>query len=131
MAGGCSCGCNAIPTLIFACSGSADVGELADQAARKMTRDGVGNMFCLAGVGGRVRGIMKSTEWAVQIVAIDGCPLNCAKECLKQASFTDFIHVQLADLGFEKGLTLVSEENIGLVADTGTARLREVFGNII
>lgn len=131
MSGGCSCGCNAIPTLIFACSGSADVGELADRAARKMTRDGIGNMFCLAGIGGRVSGIMKSTEGAVQLLTIDGCPLNCAKECLEQASFKDFIRVQLADLGFEKGLTLVSEENINKVAEIGTARLREVFGNLI
>ena len=30
-----SCACNAAPTLIFACSGAADVGALADQAARR------------------------------------------------------------------------------------------------
>ncbi|MBT4482837.1 MAG: zinc-binding protein, partial [Candidatus Latescibacteria bacterium] len=39
------------PTLIFPCSGAADVGEISDQIARKLTRDGIGKMFCLAGVG--------------------------------------------------------------------------------
>ena len=54
--------CSAAPKLIFACSGAADVGAIADQAARKLTREGKGKMFCLAGIGGRVSGIMKSTR---------------------------------------------------------------------
>jgi uncharacterized metal-binding protein len=33
-----SCACNAAPTLIFACSGAADVGAIADQAARQLSR---------------------------------------------------------------------------------------------
>jgi len=78
----CACACGEAPKLIFACSGGADVGALADQAARKMTRDGAGRMFCLAGIGGRVSGIVKTTEAAGKILAIDGCPLNCAKKTL-------------------------------------------------
>ena len=50
----CGCTCSAGPKLIFSCSGAADVGELADQTARKLTRNGDGKMFCLAGIGGRV-----------------------------------------------------------------------------
>jgi uncharacterized metal-binding protein len=34
------------------------VGAIADQAGRKLTRVGAGKMFCLAGIGGRVSGIM-------------------------------------------------------------------------
>jgi len=56
---GCSYGRNDGPKLIFSCSGCADVGELADQAARKLTRDGAGKMSCLAGIGGRISGIVK------------------------------------------------------------------------
>ena len=69
--------------LIFACSGAADVGAIADQAARKLTKEGVGKMFCLAGVGGRVSGIMKTTEVANKILAIDGCDMQCAKKILQ------------------------------------------------
>jgi uncharacterized metal-binding protein len=67
-------------TLIFACSGAADLGAISDQAARKMTREGTGKMFCLTGVGGRVPGIMEKTKAAARIVAIDGCSLDCAKK---------------------------------------------------
>ena len=30
------CACNTAPKLVFACSGAADVGAIADQAARKL-----------------------------------------------------------------------------------------------
>lgn len=115
MSNDCKCACSAAPKLIFACSGAADVGAIADQAARKLTRDGAGKMFCLAGIGGRVGGIMKSTEAAAKVLAIDGCPLNCAKLCLEQAGFTDFEHLQLADLQLEKGSSPVTDENIAKV----------------
>ena len=111
------CGCSAAPQLIFSCSGAADVGELADQTARKLSRDGNGKMFCLAGIGGRVSGIIKSTEAAASILAIDGCPLDCTKKSLEEAGFKNFNHLRLTDLGFEKGKTEVNIDAIGQVAD--------------
>ena len=107
-----SCCCSAAPKLLFACSGGADVGALADQVARKLTADGVAKMFCLAGIGGRVSGIVKTTEAAAKIVAIDGCPLNCARKTLEQAGITDFTHIQLADLGFQKGESPVTQDRL-------------------
>ena len=109
--------------LIFACSGAADVGAVADQAARKLTRDGAGKMFCLAGVGGRVSGIMKATAAAEKVLAVDGCPLDCAKNCLEQAGFTRFEHLQIADLGMEKGKTEVCQESIDKVVAAGAGEL--------
>ncbi len=101
--------------LIFACSGAADVGEITDRAARKMATDGIGKMFCLAGIGGKVTGIMETTEKASDILAIDGCPLNCTKNCLEQAGFENFKYLQLADMGLEKGNSPASDENISTV----------------
>jgi uncharacterized metal-binding protein len=115
--------CAAAPKLIFACSGAADVGAIADQAARKLTRDSAGKMYCLAGVGGRVSGIMKSTEAASAILAIDGCPLDCAKHTLLQAGFTKFEHLRVTDLGMEKGKSPVSDDNVAKVAAKGAAAL--------
>jgi uncharacterized metal-binding protein len=111
-----SCGCSGGPKLIFACSGAADVGEIADKAARKLTRDGVGRMFCTAGIGGRISGILKTSEAAESILAIDGCPLNCVKSSLEQAGFSTFKHLQVADLGLEKCQSPVTDENINAVA---------------
>ncbi|MFZ5830584.1 MAG: putative zinc-binding protein, partial [Planctomycetota bacterium] len=59
-----ACACGSAPKLIFACSGAADVGQIADLAARRLTAEGVGKMFCLAGIGGRVSGIMETTKTA-------------------------------------------------------------------
>lgn len=123
MSNQCSCACGSAPQLVFACSGGADVGELADQAARKMTRNGQGKMFCLAGIGGRVSGIMKSTEAASAVLAIDGCPLNCAKKTLEEAGFSSFIHLNLAEVGFQKGESPANEENIATVVQVAAARL--------
>ncbi len=111
------CACSAAPKLIFTCSGGADVGALTDQAGRKLTRDGAGKMFCLPGIGGRVSGIMKSTEAAAAILAIDGCPLDCARKCLEEAGFKDIKHLRLTDLGLEKGKTEVSPDAVALVVE--------------
>jgi uncharacterized metal-binding protein len=118
-----NCACSAALKLIFTCSGAADVGAIADQAARQLTREGAGKMFCLAGVGGRISGIMKTTEGAEKILAIDGCPLNCAKNCLEQAGFTKFEHLNLTDLGLAKGQSAVSAENIQKVVDNSKEKL--------
>ena len=111
------CACSAAPKLIFSCSGAADVGELADRTARNLSRNGNGKMFCLAGIGGRVSGIIKSTEAAASILAIDGCALDCTKKSLEEAGLKNFNHLRLTDLGFEKGNTEVDTDAIAQVAD--------------
>ena len=73
-------------------------------------------MFCTAGLGGRISGILKTSEAADSILAIDGCPLNCVKSSLEQAGFKTFKHLQLAELGFEKGKSPATEANINKVA---------------
>lgn len=112
--------CSSSPRLIFACSGATDVGEIADRAARKITKDGIGKMFCLAGISGRTSGIMETTRAASEVLAIDGCSLACVKKTLEREGFGNFKHLQLADIGLEKGSTPVTEENIAKVAAEGT-----------
>ena len=94
--------CAAAPKLIFSCSGAADVGEISDRAARRLSAEGAGKMFCLAGVGGRVSGIMASTQAAAAILAIDGCPLDCARKTLEEAGFTRFEHLRLPTWEWKK-----------------------------
>jgi len=112
--------CSGGPKLIFACSGAADVGEITDKAARQLTKEGVGKMFCTVGIGGRIHGIMKTARDAAAILAIDGCPLNCAKGTLENAGLSSFTHLQLADLGMQKGSTPPTEDNIGKVLRKAT-----------
>ena len=107
-----SCSCSAAPKLIFSCSGAADVGEVADRAARNLTRAGVGKMYCLAGIGGGIPSFIEQTGAASTILAIDGCPTACSSAILKQAGFKGFSCIQLADIGLSKGATPASPENI-------------------
>jgi uncharacterized metal-binding protein len=106
--------------LIFACSGAVDVGAIADRSARTMAEQGVGKMFCMAGIGGQVEKIMETTKSADRILVIDGCPMNCTQRCLEQVGFDNIIHLQLADMGLEKGKSLVSSENIWRVVMKAT-----------
>lgn len=114
------CACGSSHSLIFSCSGAADVGELADAAARKLNRDKVGSMFCLAGIGGRVSGIVATTESADRILVIDGCPLNCARKTLEEAKINNFVHLQLADMGFAKGKSPATAESVEAVCKKAT-----------
>lgn len=118
-----SCSCGGAPKLIFPCSGSADVGALADLAARQMSRDGHGKISCLAGIGGRVSGLVVSAECASKILVIDGCPLNCAKKTLELAGLTQFEHICLADVGFQKGASPATPESVAEIARLAAPRL--------
>ena len=115
--------CEPAAKPIFACSGAADVGQIADHAARKLTADGVGKMSCLAGIGGRVGNIMEIAKSAKLILAIDGCPLHCARNTLEKAGFKKFEHLCLADLGMEKGKTPATDAAVAKVVERGKARL--------
>ncbi len=120
----CSCSCSTAPKFVFSCSGAADAGEVTDQAARELSRQGKVKMFCLAGIGGRISGMVKSTEAADQIIAIDGCPLNCARKTLEEAGFSEFEHVELHALGLKKGESPASQEHINIVVEEAVKRIK-------
>jgi uncharacterized metal-binding protein len=106
-----NCMCNEAGVLIFPCSGGSDVGELSDRAARKMAECGQAKMFCLAGIGAHIPGMIESSKAANKLIVIDGCPVSCSKKTLEHAGFK-VMAFNLKDMGFEKGKTKVNEENI-------------------
>ncbi len=118
------CSCAAAPKFIFPCSGASDVGGLSDQAARQITKDGTGKMYCLAGIGGRVEGIMVNTRAAAKILVIDGCSQECARKTMELAGFSGFEHLKLAEMGYKKGETPLTPERVREVADKGAALLK-------
>lgn len=107
-----TCACSTAPKLIFSCSGAADVGELCDKAARSLSREGCGKMYCLAGVGGGVEVIVANTQAAASVLALDGCALDCAKKTLEKAGMKNITHLRLSDCGFEKGASPATPENV-------------------
>ena len=118
------CACSIAPKLIFPCSGGSDVGAITDQAARKLTREGAGKMYCLAGIGGRVSGIMETTKAVETILVIDGCPQDCARKTLEQAGFSNFTHLRLSNIGMEKGNSPPIDARVARAATRARTLLR-------
>ncbi len=109
--------CSGSKILIFACSGAADVGAISDKAARELTKEGVGKMYCTVGLGGRAEPILKTTREAETIVALDGCPLDCVKKSLDNLDFHRYKHVRLTDLGLKKGKSEMTPDNVFTVKE--------------
>jgi uncharacterized metal-binding protein len=111
-------------TIIFACSGASDVGEIADRAARKLSREGTGKMHCMNAVGAGVESFMKFyRQSSAPILAIDGCALNCATNCLKKAGLTASRSVSLDGLGFVKGETPATDDKIARVVEAAMEQM--------
>lgn len=95
--------------LIFACSGSSDVGEIADKAARVLSKAGFGKMSCLAGLGANLSGFVESAKGADENIVIDGCPIECVKKIFENIGVKSKSFV-LTDMGLVKGKTIVNDE---------------------
>ena len=88
--------------MILACSGGSNVGQLSNQAAVELTREGFGKMFCLAGIGARLSGFVQSAKDVPELVVIDGCDVGCSQGILAQAEVPLKNYLVLTDLGIEK-----------------------------
>ena len=111
--------CSGDLNLIFSCSGAADVGAISDLAARKLSKEGVGKMYCLVGIGGEVSGIVETTKSAEKILAIDGCPISCTKKLLERNGFNNFNYLLLSELELAKGKSPATDENVNKVVARG------------
>lgn len=107
--------------LVYACSGAADVGEVSDKIARKLSKDGFGKMTCLAGIGAHLSGFIESAKTASENITIDGCPISCAKKNLEHIGITPKSYI-LTELGLVKGKTLVTQEVINDICNQISAK---------
>ena len=74
-----------VTTMILACLGGSNVGQLSNQAAVELTQEGFGKLSCLAGVGAHLSGFVQSARDIPDWWSIDGCEVGCAKGVLEQA----------------------------------------------
>ena len=102
------CGCGTDEYMVLACSGSSDVGYIADQVARKLAENKVRKMNCLTvaatGTPEKIEEFKKCN-----ILVIDGCTEDCGKKIMAMRGITDYRYLRLTDLGCEKGKTLTSK----------------------
>lgn len=96
--------------LVYACSGCSNVAQLANDLAVVLDREGSAQMSCIAGVGGKVKQLVKVAQSGRPIIAVDGCPLNCVKQTLATVDVVPTWHIELTSLGYKKR----DHENCGL-----------------
>lgn len=83
-------------------------------------------MSCLAGVGGRIPSIMATVQGAPDILMIDGCPLECGANLLRNAGFANFQEFKLHESGIRKNdATAVNEATVARLADEALRFLRQ------
>ena len=78
--------CDCSDARVVACCGALNVGKIANQAAIQPAKEEVAGFFCLAGVGGHIKGMVKSTKEVDLMVVIDSCPVQCAAKTLQHAN---------------------------------------------
>lgn len=88
--------------LVYSCSGCSSVAQLANRLALELDRDQVAEMSCIAGVGGGVPTLVKKARSGRTIIALDGCQLRCAEQCLKKVDVEADHHFLLTDYGLKK-----------------------------
>jgi uncharacterized metal-binding protein len=113
---GCSCGGDCETKLIYACSGAANTGLLADQVMRKLNRDGLASSTCLAAMGADLSGFLESARNATKNIVLDGCKVACGAKIFEKNGIS-FKHCVMTDYGVEKGKTAITGELIEEVAE--------------
>jgi uncharacterized metal-binding protein len=113
---GCTCGGDCETKLIFACSGAANTGLLADQVMRKLNRDGLASSTCLAAMGADLSGFLESARNATKNIVLDGCKVSCGAKIFEKNGIP-FKHCVMTDYGVEKGKTAITGELIEEVAE--------------
>ena len=88
--------------LIYACSGCSSAAQMANHLALRLDRAGAAEMSCIAGVGGDVPHLLQIAGSGRPIVALDGCPLACAKSCLARHRLKVDLHQELSEHGVRK-----------------------------
>ena len=96
------CLCETGKVLIFPCSGGSNCGQIANQAAVQLTEEGIGTIYCLAGIGAHDSVMIDTAKAAKRVVAIDGCSTVCAKRTLEHAGLVVTDHLDIATEGVEK-----------------------------
>lgn len=88
--------------LVYSCSGCSSAAQMANHIAIQLDRRAVAEMSCIAGVGGDVPHLVNIARSGRPIVALDGCPLACVRNCLARHNIEPTRYFQLNDYGIRK-----------------------------
>jgi len=95
------CCSGGVTTLIFACSGGSNVGQISNNVMIELDKKGVGNAYCLAGVGAALSGFIESAK-AAKTIVIDGCSVGCGKKAFEKYGLEPSQYFIITELGITK-----------------------------
>ena len=102
--------------LVYSCSGCSNIAQLANKVAIDLDREEVAEMSCIAGVGGGVKSLVNKAKSDRKIIALDGCHLQCVKNCLSRYDIKSTHHYILTEFGIKKKYHLdCSSEDAAMV----------------
>jgi len=118
------CLCEPAGILIFPCSGASNCGQVTNEIGLKLRENGKGTMYCTAGIGGHVKGLVEGAKQAKILVAIDGCPMGCAKKCLEGEGLSATVHFIVSqEIKMTKAYERPSEEVVTQAYKLVTAKM--------
>lgn len=88
--------------LVYACSGCSNVAQLTNDLAVVLDREGIAEMSCIAGIGGRIKSLVKVAQSGRPVLALDGCPLNCVRQTLATVNVVPTWHIEVTSFGYKK-----------------------------
>lgn len=100
------CGCGEGLTIIYSCSGSSNVGQLANSVAVEVSQSGLASMGCLAGIGADINTMVLSAKAAERIVILDGCSVCCGLKSLQKRGIENIHSFVVTDMGVKKSFEL-------------------------
>jgi len=104
--------------MILSCSGASNTGCYADRVARILAESGQANMICLPKIAINDEKVIENVKATKKkVVAIDGCPINCAEKILQDKGIENFNHINTTDFGIKKGKTPITEDKLNEIID--------------
>lgn len=88
--------------LVYACSGCSNVAQLTNDLAVVLDREGIAEMSCIAGVGGKIKSLVKVAQSGRPVLALDGCTLNCVRQTLASVNVIPTWHIEVTSFGYKK-----------------------------
>lgn len=97
------CLCEPAEVLIIPCGGASNCGQNASEAAVQLTREGIGELYCLAGLAAHLPEMIEVARAAKRICVVDGCALQCARKAVEHVGLTITDHLDLSAEDMPKG----------------------------
>lgn len=90
------CLCEPAEVLIIPCGGGSNCGQSTSQAAALLTQEGVGEIYCLAGLAAHIPEMIETAQQARRICVLDGCSFQCARKTVEHVGLKVTDHLDLA-----------------------------------